>query len=359
VSDSPFAAALLTWYAQHARPLPWRQQQDPYAIWVAEIMLQQTQVETVIPFYEKWMRSFPTLEDLAKASQKDVLAQWEGLGYYSRARNLHRAAQDVVLRYQARLPETAYELEKLPGIGPYTAGAIASIAFNQDVPAVDANVRRVLARVFNVEQDAASNDGMRRIRDLCYQHLPTGRSSAYHQAMMDLASLICTPRSPACPVCPVANICQARRLGLQDLRPVLLKKPAIPHYEVAAAVVCEGGLYLITQRPQNGLLGGLWEFPGGKMKSGEDLPTCLRREIQEELAAGVEVHEPLGVYRHAYTHFSVTLHAFHCTLRPGSPAPRPVQVADLRWVHVDELPDYPMGKIDRQIARRLALEKPC
>jgi A/G-specific adenine glycosylase len=359
VTISPFATALLDWYARHARDLPWRHTRDPYAIWVSEIMLQQTQVETVIPYFHKWMQRFPSLDSLAQASQKDVLSQWEGLGYYTRARNLHRAAQDLVLRYQSRIPQDVYTLEKLPGVGPYTAGAIASFAYNQDVPLVDANIRRILARVFDVDIDAASPEGQRRLRELDAAHLPPGRSSDYHQAMMDLASTICTPRSPDCPACPLNDMCLAHQRGVQEERPVLLKKAPTPHYIVTAAVICHESRYLITQRPQDGLLGGMWEFPGGKQQPGEDLPTCLKREIDEELGAIVDVHQAFGLYRHAYTHFSVTLHAFRCTLNPASPAPRPLQVADLRWVELSDLNHYPMGKIDRQIARRLLLEKPC
>ncbi len=353
---SPFAAALLDWYAQHARPLPWRRNRDPYAIWVSEIMLQQTRVETVIPYYARWMARFPTLESLAQASQQEVLSLWEGLGYYSRARNLHRAAQIVVAEQHGELPRTLADLARLPGIGRYTAGAIASIAFNQDTPALDGNIRRVLARVFNVTEPARSPQGERRLWELAEQHLPPGRASDYNQAMMDFANAICTPRQPDCPHCPLNPLCEAYHLGVQEQRPVGLEKPAVPHLLVTAAVIQRPGQVLIAQRPHQGLLGGLWEFPGGKLQPGEDLPTCLQREIMEELGVPIAVHAQLGVYRHAYTHFKVTLHAFFCSLHNGV-EPRPLQVADLRWVAPTTLADYPMGKIDRNISNDLLGER--
>jgi A/G-specific adenine glycosylase len=332
--------------------MPWRDHPDPYAIWVSEIMLQQTRVETVIPYFERWMGRFPTLETLAHASQQDVLSAWEGLGYYSRARNLHRAAQIVLHEHQGQVPAELDALRRLPGIGRYTAGAIASLAFGLDEPALDANIRRVLARAFNVSLPARSPQGERQLWALAREHLPPGRAGDYNQALMDLGSQVCTPRAPRCLICPLAELCQARALGLQEQRPVLEARPETPHYMVTAAVIERQGQILIAQRPPDGLLGGLWEFPGGKVEPGEDLPTSLKREIREELDAEIEVGETLGEYRHAYTHFKVTLHAFRCTLS-NRREPRPVQVSDLRWAAPAELEDFPMGKIDRQIARRI------
>ncbi|MFQ5616808.1 MAG: A/G-specific adenine glycosylase [Anaerolineales bacterium] len=352
---SPFPSALLSWYAQNAREMPWRGHPSPYAVWVSEIMLQQTRVETVIPYFERWMARLPTVEALATAGLQEVLNLWEGLGYYSRARNLHRTAKIVVGEHGGQLPRDVSALRKLPGIGPYTAGAIASIAFGLDEPLVDGNVRRVLARVFDVAVPADSTAGKRRLWELAAEHLPPGRAGDYNQALMDLGAMICTPRNPACVRCPVNCLCEAHRLGSREDRPVLKPKTATPHYIVTAAVIRRNGQVLIAQRPENGLLGGLWEFPGGKLEPGEDLVACLQREIREELGAVVDVGGSLGTYKHAYTHFRVTLHAFGCTLASGEP--RPIEVADLRWVTPAKLPDFPMGKIDRQIARRLLSEE--
>ncbi|MEN6409174.1 MAG: A/G-specific adenine glycosylase [Anaerolineaceae bacterium] len=352
--DSRISKHLLDWYDQNARRLPWRGLSDSYAVWVSEIMLQQTRVDTVIPYFERWMQRFPTLAALAEADQQEVLKYWEGLGYYSRARSLHRAAQEVAATYGGELPRERSLLEKLPGIGQYTAGAIASIAFGQKEAALDGNIRRVYARIFNVTLPAKSPQGERRLWELAAEYLPDERAGDYIQALMDLGAGICLPRTPDCAHCPVADLCQARVLGVQEERPVMEPKPEIPHWTVTAAVLAHpsgDGRVLVAQRPAKGLLGGMWEFPGGKQEDGEDLPACLRREMREELGIEVSVGNLLGVYRHAYTHFRVTLHAFECRLITGEP--RPLEASDLRWLLPEEMKAYPMGKIDRQIAARL------
>lgn len=357
MSQIDLATPLLTWYDQNARELPWRGVNDPYAVWVSEIMLQQTRVDTVIPFFQRWMREFPTISDLAQASLQRVLAVWEGLGYYGRARNLHKAAQIIQAEYGGTLPDDMGSLRKLPGIGKYTAGAIASIALGRDEPALDGNIRRVLARIFSMDEPVRSPQGERRLWGLAAAHLPTRKAGDYNQAMMDLGALICTPRKPQCSICPLSHLCQAYAQGIQEALPVIPRKPTIPHHIVTAAIIRQDDQVLIAQRPTQGLLGGLWEFPGGKVQAGEDLVTCLRREIMEELAAEIAIHEPAGVYQHAYTHFRVTLHAFYCTLIKAS-QPRTVQVKDLRWVSIPQLFDYPMGKIDRQISKDLQNLRP-
>ena len=347
------SAALLSWYEHNKRRLPWRDQPDPYAVWVSEIMLQQTRVETVIPYFERWMAAFPTLQSLAAAPQQEVLKLWEGLGYYSRARNLHKAAQ-TVQQQGGSLPADPGALQKLPGIGRYTAAAIASIAFGRDIATLDGNIRRVLARVFNLEIPARSPAGEKRLWQWAQEHLPPGHAGDYNQAWMDLSSAICLPRNPRCLICPLQTHCRAFALGVQAERPLLPKKAITPHYIVTAAVIERNGLVLIAQRPQDKLLGGLWEFPGGKQEEGESLPAALMREIEEELNCRVEVGEAFGIYRHAYTHFRITLHAFRCRLSAGEPVA--VEASQLAWVLPANLPDYPMGKVDRQIANKLINE---
>lgn len=345
------APPLLEWYDRHARRLPWRDDPTPYRVWVSEIMLQQTRVEAVLPYFARWMERFPSLAALAQASEQEVLQAWEGLGYYSRARNLHRASRVVMEQFQGQIPADVETLQRLPGIGRYTAGAIASIAFGLPVPALDANIRRVLARVFDVAEPARSPRGEQQLWQLAGEVLPAQRAGDFNQALMDLGSSICTPRSPACLLCPLAPFCRARALGIQEQRPVLEKKPEVPHYTVTAAVIHRDGLVLVAQRPANGLLGGLWEFPGGKVEAGETLQDCLRREIREELGVEVAVGEPLGVYLHGYTHFKVTLHAFACRLLDGEP--EALHASEIRWVALNGLAELPMGKIDRRIARYL------
>ncbi len=351
------ASPLLAWYARAARELPWRASKDPYKTWVSEIMLQQTRVDTVIPYYQRWMQKFPTLGTLANSSLQEVLSAWEGLGYYGRARNLHKAAQLVQKEYAGRLPEDVKSLRKLPGIGKYSAGAIASIAFGRDEPALDGNIRRVLARLFRMDEPLGSPAAENLLWRLAADHLPQGKAGEYNQALMDLGSQICTPHNPQCAHCPLAQLCQAYIFAVQDEFPVTIPRAPIPHLTVTAAVIWDGLQVLIAQRPAQGLLGGLWEFPGGKLQENEDLVTCLQREIMEELAAKINVHNPIGVYQHAYTHFRVSVHAFHCTLL-GSSQPRPVQVDDLRWVRTEELASFPMGKIDRLISKNIQTQLP-
>ncbi|MBI4316134.1 MAG: A/G-specific adenine glycosylase [Chloroflexi bacterium] len=340
---------LLKWYAAHARALPWRGARDPYRVWVSEIMLQQTQVDTVIPYYRRWLKHFPTVKALARAPLGEVLAVWEGLGYYSRARNLHKAAQKVVAEFGGKLPRDANTLRKLPGIGRYTAGAIASIAFNADAAVLDGNVKRVLARVFNLTDDVKSAAGEKKLWALAQSLVPPGRAGDYNQAVMDLGATVCRRQQPACPVCPLRGLCEAQKLGVQDQRPVTRKRPPTPHYTVAAGIIRRRRRILIAQRPADKLLGGLWEFPGGKVEAGESLRACLRREVREELGIEIEIGEQRLKLAHAYTHFKITLHAFEAGWVSGKV--RALDVADFRWVRPAELSHFAMGKTDRAIAK--------
>ena len=342
---SRLATALLKWYRQQGRTLPWRGNPDPYAVWVSEIMLQQTRVEAVIPYFERWMRMFPTVGDLAAASEQEVLNAWEGLGYYSRVRNLHKAAKIVVEQYDNKLPRDLKALRKLPGIGRYTVGAIASIAFNMDEPTLDGNLRRVFARLFDVSEPADAPAGEEILWKLAAEHLPEGQAGDYNQALMDLGATICSPKNPRCLLCPLMEICMARANGTQEERPVLKPKKEVPHYTHAAGVIVRSKKVLLAKRPSKGLLGGMWEFPNGRV-DGEPV-----EELESALETGyglkVQKKEALGIVRHAYTHFRVTAHAFRCELLSTSKDYR------LKWVKLQELNDYPMGKVDRQIARML------
>lgn len=351
-----FAQLLLTWYKDNARSLPWRGLSDSYAVWVSEIMLLQTRVETVIPYFLKWMRRFPDIRSLAQAKDDEVLKQWEGLGYYSRARSLLKTARIVVEKYNGKLPGDATLLRQLPGIGPYAAAAIASIAFDQNEAVLDGNVKRVLARVINYTKPVNSTTAENELRAAAQSLLPPGQAGDFNQALMDLGATICTPRSPKCAACPLKSVCSAAELNLQGKLPVKAAKPPIPSLEVTAAILRQNGRVLIARRPINGLLGGLWEFPGGKVEEGEDHARALAREIEEELGSRIIVNELFGVYKHAYTHFKVTLFAYFCTLNGASP--QPLQASDIRWVNLDELDRFPMGKIDRMISMDLQHEQP-
>jgi len=343
---------LLRWAARHLRDLPWRAEpRDPYRVWISEMMLQQTQVVTVIPYFQRFTERFGSVEALAAAPLDDVLKLWEGLGYYARARNLHRAAQQVVAEFGGRLPDTVKGLSKLPGIGAYTAGAIASIAFGRDAPVVDGNVRRVLCRVYAVRGDTRQPKIQQKLWALAEMNLPKAKAGRWNEALMELGATVCLPRSPRCDECPLAEVCRASALGLQEKLPARTAKKPTPHVDVTAAVIRKNGRLLIAQRPTGGMLGGLWEFPGGKVERGETLEECLRREILEELGIEIEVGQPVTQVKHAYTHFRITLHAYTCRLVRGRP--RPLQVADWRWVRFDDLDDFAFAVTDRKIIQVL------
>lgn len=349
--ENSFSQSLLTWYRQNARRLPWRGINNPYATWVSEIMLQQTRVDTVIPYFQKWMALFPTLESLAAADEQAVLNAWEGLGYYSRARSLLKAARLVCNHYSGQIPDSREELQKLPGLGRYTAAAVASIGFGKDEVVLDGNVKRVLCRVFNIDTPADTPAGEKILWQKAEELLPPGQAGDYNQAVMDLGATICTPRSPQCGACPLAQLCQSRALGTQESLPCMTEKAPIPHYIVAAAVIHRGETVFIQRRPSKGLLGGLWEFPGGKLEANETFEQALTREIWEELNIAIQVGEKFGQYRHAYTHFRVTLSAYTAAISSGEP--QPLAASEIAWVEPQHLIDYPMGKIDRMIANDL------
>ena len=348
------AERLLAWFAEHARDLPWRRDRTPYRVWVAEVMLQQTRVETVLAYYDHFLRRFPTLEALAEASLEEVLRVWEGLGYYARARNLHAAARRVVEEYGGQLPSTFEALRGLPGMGDYTAGAVASIAFGQPVVALDGNGRRVLARLFAVEGDPRRAAVRRRLEAYARSLLPSDRPGLFNEALMELGATVCVPRSPRCDRCPLAEDCRAHRIGAEERFPERSPARPVPHHQVAAAVLLRGdGRVLVARRREEDFLGGLWEFPGGKQEDGETLQECLARELKEELDIEVEVGERLLTLEHAYTHFRITLHAFRCALREGEP--RCLECADLRWVLPADLEALPMSVADRRIARAVQM----
>lgn len=350
---SDFIPPLLLWFERAAADLPWRRTTNPYHIWLSEIMLQQTQVTTVIPYYARFLEAFPTIEDLAGAAQDDLLKQWEGLGYYSRARNLQAAAQQVVADYDGQIPDSVEELLKLKGIGRYTAGAIASIAFGQAAPVLDGNVIRVFARLFDITDDVSQQSTKNTLWDMAenlVRQTPSGRAGDYNQALMELGRTICKPQNPACTQCPIAEHCAALMAKTQNERPVKAKKAPIPHYNVTCGLIWNNSQQLlITKRPDDALLGGLWEFPGGKIEEGETLEACIARELQEELGIVVVVGSLHMRVKHAYTHFKITLHAFNCTLAPDSPPPTCHECQDLQWVTVDELVNFAFSRADRYI----------
>jgi len=303
-------------------------------------------VEKVRDYYTRFIARFPTVVALAEAPLEDVLKLWEGLGYYSRARALHRAAQVVVRERGGELPADVEALRSLPGIGAYTAGAIASIAFGIPAAAVDGNVRRVMARVLAWPEPDAGG-----LEVAVCAWMPVEAPGAFTEALMELGATLCRPKSPQCLLCPWRDLCQARALGQMEAFPTPKPRKPIPHYDVVAAVtIRDDGRVLVARRRQDDMLGGLWEFPGGKREDGESLPEALRRELQEEMGIEVAVGEELIIVEHAYTHFRITLYAFACRLTEDSPPPQCIDCDDFRWATSEEIAALPMSVADRKIA---------
>ncbi len=343
--------ALRRWYRRRRRDLPWRRRRDPYAVWVSEIMLQQTRAATVERYYAPFLRRFPDVRILARARRDAVLKAWEGLGYYGRARNLHRAARTVVRERGGRLPRDVDELRRLPGIGACTAGAIASIAFGADEPVLDGNVARVLSRLFAVAGLPRAPQTARRLWKLARELLPPGRAGEFNQALMDLGATVCTPRRPDCPGCPLSSSCAAFARGRPERYPRKRPRKALPHHTIVAGVIWKRGRLLIDRRPDEGLLGGLWEFPGGKVRPGESLIDALRREVSEEVGLTVRPGAKLIAVRHAYSHFRITLHVFECDWLSGRA--RPIECAAVRWVRPGDLARYAFPAANHKVIAAL------
>ncbi|HEU4463504.1 MAG TPA: A/G-specific adenine glycosylase [Gemmatimonadota bacterium] len=348
---------LLAWFDARPRDLPWRRSADPYRVWVSEIMLQQTRVETVIPRYERWLERFPTVEDLAAADVDEVLAEWEGLGYYSRARNLHAAARVVRDSLGGAIPATARELRDLPGVGEYTAGAVASIAFDRPEPAIDTNARRVLSRLFDLE-----TPGPARLRALAAELIPEDRPGDFNQALMELGATVCTPRSPRCGECPLADRCLALARGTVAERPGRSARPPTPRFELGVAVAqAPQGRVLLVRRAERGMLGGLWQFPARAAEAGET-PLEAAAHALGALAPGASPARPLAVVAHAYSHRRHVYHAFLFRADTES-VPDPATVAAAGWTAAAWEPPEASGRglpaAQRRIARALVAASPC
>ena len=336
--------------------MPWRGEIDPYRIWISEVMLQQTRVETVRERYEPFLRLFPDIRSLARAPEDRVLKAWEGLGYYARARNLRRAAATIDVDHEGRLPDDVSALRALPGFGPYTAAAVASIAFGRTAAVVDGNVARVLTRLLDERRDVASTVVKARVQATADRLIDPERPGDWNQAIMDLGATVCGPREPKCPRCPWSDACAAREAGTASELPTKARKRKGPHHEIAAALVWRAGSILIGRRPTDGLLGGLWEFPGGKRETGESLEEACAREVVEETGLRVEVVSPFQRVDHAFTHFSITLHVFHCRVIGGRLRARGVE--DLRFVVPEDLESYAFPRANRRVLDLLKASGP-
>lgn len=366
LAPAAFRRSLLAWFDSRARELPWRSTSDPYRIWISEVMLQQTRVETVIPYYLRWLERFPDIAALAGASQEEVLGVWAGLGYYSRARNLHRAARVVRERHRGEVPRNPDELRALPGVGEYTVGAVASIAFGVPLPAVDGNVRRVMSRLTDTPEPSPA--GLRRWAEAL---VDPERPGDFNQALMELGATVCTPRSPDCGRCPVVDSCAAREAGTQAERPVPRRRPKVREVAWGVAVVSawapDGVRVLVRRRDPDGLLGGMWEFPTEPPGEGEGASCAALREAARRAGAGAGIDlrpsegfrpRPLPTVPHLFSHLRAVYHPFLWHLE------EPVAVeggeGSSRWMPMDAGDGTPLPVAQQRIldlARRAMREE--
>ena len=338
---------LLRWYNRHKRPLPWRQTKDPYKIWVSEVMLKQTTAAAVIPYYRNWLRRFPDVKTLASARYPEVLKAWEGLGYYERAKNLHRAARLMCRQNGGKVPSRFETLMALPGFGPYITAAVLSIAYGQPLVALDANVRRVTMRLYGLP-GRFTHQTDKIIREKTKSFFLHRRAGDFNQALMELGAMVCRPRNPGCLLCPLERYCLALKRGEQEIIPTPKRKKQ-QRIDTVVAIIRRNGRYLIQQRPAKGLMAGLWEFPGGKREKGETLRAALQRELLEELGTEVKIKRLLLKVRHSYTRFRVTLYAFECEL---ADRPRPGKQRHL-WVLLRHFRRYPFPSGNARVIRFL------
>ena len=357
LDSEALSRSLLDWYQISGRDLPWRKTRDPYKIWISEIMLQQTQVKTVIPYFDRWLNLFPTLEILANSQLQSVLKAWEGLGYYARARNIHKAAMVIMETFSGQFPDTLENAMLLPGIGRTTAAGILSSAFNAPLPILDGNVKRVLSRLINLP--VPPDRSLATLWEISKSLVPLNQGRDFNQAFMDLGATVCIPKMPNCGVCPWNCFCKSYNLGVQNQRPMTEPKAPVPHKTIGVAVIWnsnQDNSILIDRRKPEGLLGGMWEFPGGKVELGETIPECIKREIQEELGIEIAVDESLMTIDHAYSHFKVTLNVYHC--RHLSGIPQTIECDEIKWVTLSELNEYPFPTANLKIIQALQQSGP-
>lgn len=355
MTNLDFSNRLLAWYYDNKREMPWRNTKDPYIIWVSEIMLQQTRVDQARPYFDNFLEQFPTVFELANAPRQQVLKAWEGLGYYSRARNLHDAAKTVVAKYNGIFPSNYDDVISLKGIGPYTAAAITSIAFNQPNAVVDGNVIRVITRYYGIADDTRKSGTVKQVQKHVDELIPADNPADFNQAMMELGALVCTPKNPTCEICPLQPGCIAAKLVQTDVIPYKSPAKKKPHKHIGVGIIeRKDGKVLIALRPENVMLGGLWEFPGGKQEKGENIEQTVVRELKEELGVDVIPVKEFMSINHSYSHFNITLHAYKCILSAGIPEAK--ASSEIKWVDKSELERFPFPKANKKLTEKLMEE---
>jgi len=381
---------LVRWFRKNQRPLPWRQTRDPYCIWISETMLQQTQVSTVIPYYDRWMKKFPNLRALARAPLSRVLKAWEGLGYYSRARNLYRTSRIVLRKYRGKLPDSSEELMKLPGIGRYSAGAIASIAFGKKEPVLDGNVKRVLSRVFALKEAVDTSNGEKKLWEISrtlvgaglprpvtrarslrpppglrpewvgdygpigpegprpYHRTPFFNPGEFNQALMELGALVCLPENPQCSICPLGNICRAHRLGKETEFPLKARRQRLEKLNTVAVVIWKNGRVLLERQPLRARWGGLWMFPQWIHRNGKGETEFLKAKARQEFGTYLQAVKPRMEIEHGFTKYRVRLRVYE-----GKAVGTYCNTSLQRWCHPKDLTHLPLPSPHQKIAESI------
>jgi A/G-specific adenine glycosylase len=330
---------LTKWYKKQNYSMPWRKYNTSYHIWISEIMLQQTKVNTVIKYYNTWMHNFKNIESIASSSIDNILKLWEGLGYYQRAHNIHETSKTIISKYNGKLPETYEELILLKGIGDYTASAILSISNNQSYPAIDGNLKRVIARLAGIDD---FKNIVPKSKEYVSQLMDNYKPSIINQSIMDLGREICISKNPKCTICPLSSQCAAYIQKSISRYSLKSKHKVIPNYDVAVGMIWKDNQILISKRKKKGLLGGLWELPGGKLEAGEKYEDCLNRELREELNIDIKINKKIGIIKHKYSHFSINMTGYNCNLISGNPKPLASDL--IKWINIDEISKYAFPK---------------
>lgn len=343
-----FRADLLNWFNATKRDLPWRKNRSAWFTLLSEVMLQQTRVDQVLPYFDVFTKRFPTLLDFAKANQDEILLLWEGLGYYSRARNLHKTTQLIVEQFGGEIPETYDELITIKGIGPYTAAAVSSQVFNKPHAVVDGNVIRVISRLFGIQDDVTKAKTKQQIQEFAQILLDESQPGFFNEALMELGATVCTPKKPKCLECPLLSYCIAAQTLQSDTIPYKPAKKKVPHYHIGVGVVFnQFDEVLIAKRPAEAMLGGLWEFPGGKQESGETIEDTIHREFEEEIGITIRLEKEYPPIKHAYSHFKITLHAFKALYIKGEVKAK--ASSETKWISVRDLDKYAFPKANRNL----------
>ena len=348
-TNKKFSREIISWFSENKRSLNFRKTKDPYKIWLSEVMLQQTQVKTVLPFYDKWTKKFPTLESVSLSNLDTLLKFWEGLGYYKRCINFYNASKIIVNDFSGKIPCVKERFLSLPGVGEYTASAVMSIAFNQPYPVLDGNVKRVISRVLGIKRLTIYN--IKRINNFLESEISLSKPGDFNQGLMEIGAIICKPIVPKCNKCPINEYCYAQKKGFPEQFPIKTKSKPKPNYDVVVAIIWRQNKFYIQKRGANKMLGGLWEFPGGIVKKGEDPESVLKQKVFTDCEVDLKIHKKVGSVEHAFSHFNIILTGYFCSERKYLIEEK----ENRKWISKKNIKDYPFPKANHKLFKKLEL----